>query len=47
MSFENYTELCRDDTFGPGVPPIVECRGGFDFTGNFPYNVRVTLSFSG
>ncbi|RYP45042.1 hypothetical protein DL768_008557 [Monosporascus sp. mg162] len=30
---ESYSKVCRDDTFGPAVPPITVCRGGFDFTG--------------
>lgn len=32
-TFENHSQLCRDDTFGPAVPDIAVCRGGFDFTG--------------
>ncbi|KAK8134552.1 hypothetical protein PG984_006564 [Apiospora sp. TS-2023a] len=43
MSFENYTELCRDDTFGPGVPPIVACRGGFDFTASSVLQLGATV----
>ncbi|RYP57871.1 hypothetical protein DL769_009228 [Monosporascus sp. CRB-8-3] len=30
---ESYSNVCRDGTFGPAVPPIAACRGGFDFTG--------------
>ncbi|RYP75911.1 hypothetical protein DL771_002175 [Monosporascus sp. 5C6A] len=30
---ESYSEICRDGTFGPAVPRIAVCRGGFDFTG--------------
>lgn len=30
---ESYSNLCGDGTFGPTVPRIAECRGGFDFTG--------------
>jgi len=33
MPLVNYSQACRDGTFGPAVPPIPECRGGFDFTG--------------
>ncbi|OIW26905.1 putative multidrug resistance-associated protein [Coniochaeta ligniaria NRRL 30616] len=36
MSFlDSYSKICRDDTFGPAVPPIAECRDGFDFTVTF------------
>ncbi|KAK7978166.1 hypothetical protein PG988_005656 [Apiospora saccharicola] len=46
MSFENYTEICRDDTFGPGVPPIVACRGGFDFTASSVLQLGATVSLA-
>ncbi|QPH11461.1 hypothetical protein C2857_003221 [Epichloe festucae Fl1] len=29
---ESYPNLCGDGTFGPAVPRVAECRGGFDFT---------------
>lgn len=32
---ESYSSLCGDGTFGPAVPRIAECRGGFDFTVTF------------
>ncbi|KAH6648013.1 putative multidrug resistance-associated protein [Truncatella angustata] len=36
---ENYTKVCGDDTFGPTVPRITECRGGFDFTVTFEESI--------
>ncbi|KAH7141839.1 putative multidrug resistance-associated protein, partial [Dactylonectria macrodidyma] len=30
---------CRDATFGPAVPRIAECRGGFDFTVTFEESI--------
>ncbi|KAK9783102.1 putative Multidrug resistance-associated protein [Seiridium cardinale] len=37
--FDNYSNLCRDGTFGPTVPQIAECRGGFDFTVTFEESI--------
>ncbi|GKU21471.1 unnamed protein product [Fusarium langsethiae] len=36
---DNYSERCRDSTFGPTVPGIAECRGGFDFTVTFEESI--------
>ncbi|KAM0230001.1 hypothetical protein ACHAPO_009553 [Fusarium lateritium] len=29
---ESYAQICGDNTFGPTVPGLPECRDGFDFT---------------
>ncbi|KAI4600498.1 hypothetical protein KJ359_000853 [Pestalotiopsis sp. 9143b] len=31
--------MCTDASFGPSVPPIGECRGGFDFTVTFEESI--------
>ncbi|KAI6777269.1 hypothetical protein HG530_001214 [Fusarium avenaceum] len=36
---ESYSQICRDDTFGPTVPGLAECRGGFDFTVTFEESI--------
>ncbi|OBS25287.1 hypothetical protein FPOA_05820 [Fusarium poae] len=38
-TLESYSQRCRDSTFGPTVPGIVECRGGFDFTVTFEESI--------
>ncbi|KAK3337596.1 putative multidrug resistance-associated protein [Cercophora scortea] len=43
MSLGNYTNVCRDGSFGPGVPRIDDCRGGFDFTVTFEESVFSVL----
>ncbi|KAK3680588.1 putative multidrug resistance-associated protein [Podospora appendiculata] len=43
MSLGNYTDVCRDGSFGPGVPRIDDCRGGFDFTVTFEESVFSVL----
>lgn len=43
MPYENYSQVCRDGTFGPGVPSIAECRGGFDFTGTHQFMLVSSL----
>uniref|UniRef100_A0A093UWR8 Multidrug resistance-associated protein 1 n=1 Tax=Talaromyces marneffei PM1 TaxID=1077442 RepID=A0A093UWR8_TALMA len=39
MPVLGYSDACRDTTFGPAVPPISECRGGFDFTVTFEESI--------
>ncbi|SPJ78456.1 related to multidrug resistance-associated protein [Fusarium torulosum] len=36
---ESYSQICRDNTFGPTVPGLAECRGGFDFTVTFEESI--------
>lgn len=39
MRLSDYTRVCTDASFGPSVPPIGECRGGFDFTVTFEESI--------